>query len=129
MNDKEKKMYDAIFKIERNIDILEYVHDSILEGSGKDRGELFEGAILEIVLNMREGLDAMYQIIEECEDTSIVTNSKSWQFSLYKYLTNNEITAEQYLKICDALCISISELDNEKTLPTVQTHERKGETI
>ena len=41
----------------------------------------------------------------------------------------NEITAEQYLKICDALCISISELDNEKTLPTVQTHERKGETI
>lgn len=78
MNDKEKKMYDAIFKIERNIDILEYVHDSILEGSGKDRGELFEGAILEIVLNMREGIDAMYQIIEECEDTSIVTNSKSW---------------------------------------------------
>lgn len=38
-------------------------------------------------------------------------DSETWQFNLYKYLTNNEITAEQYLKICDVLGISISELN------------------
>lgn len=111
MNDKERQMYEAILKIERNIDILDYVHDSITEGCGKVRYELFNGAVLEIILNIRESINIMSKIITQCDAQIFVTDSETWQFNLYKYLTNNKITTEQYLKICDVLGISISELN------------------
>lgn len=110
MNEKERRMYEAIFKIERNIDILDYVHDSITEGSGKVRTELFSGAVLEIILNIRESIGIIQQIANEYEEVAAI-DTRSWQYALYKFLTNKEITAEQYVKICDVLGISISELD------------------
>ena len=117
MNDKERQMYEAVFKeavfkIERNIDILKYVSDSILEGNGmKTNSEQFGGAVLEIILNLKESIDMIKQIVKRMRRCGHGNNSKTWQFSLYEYLTNNEITAEQYLKICDVLGILISELN------------------
>ena len=110
MDDKEKRIYDAILKIERNIDLLDYVHDSITEGTGKDIDELFGGAVLEIILNIRESIDRLYHSMKHY-DNADVPDRKSWQFVLYEYLVNNEITIDQYIEICKVLGIPISLLD------------------
>lgn len=109
MNNQER-LEKALNKIERNISLLEYVQDSVIEGSGIMRDDLFDEAVYEIILNLRGNLDIVNKVIGEYKKRN-VANSKSWQFGLCKYLTNNEINVEQYGDICRVLDIPISELD------------------
>lgn len=58
------KMDDALWKIERNISMLEYVFDSIVEGSGIQNQDIFEGAVYEILLGLREGTKMAREVNE-----------------------------------------------------------------
>lgn len=58
MNNQEKlELVDIIYKIERNMHLLEYVHDAVVEGNGIGDGDAFDGAMYEIVLGLREGVE------------------------------------------------------------------------
>ena len=63
MDNKDSiKMDEALLKIERNISMLEYVFDSIVEGSGIQSQDIFEGAVYEILLGLQEGLGKAREI-------------------------------------------------------------------
>lgn len=64
MGKEKEKMYDALRKIERNVSMLEYVFDSIVEGSGIQKLDIFEGAVYEILLGLREGTKMAKEINE-----------------------------------------------------------------
>lgn len=58
MNNQEKiELEDIVYKIERNMHLLEYVHDAVVEGNGIRDEDAFDGAVYEIVLGLREGVE------------------------------------------------------------------------
>lgn len=58
MNNQEKlELEDIIHKIERNMQLLEYVRDAVIDGNGIGDEKAFDGAIYEIALGLREGVE------------------------------------------------------------------------
>lgn len=101
MNNQEKlKIEDAMYKIERNINLLEYVHDSVIEGSGIMKDEIFGGAVLEIISGLKEGI----KMAMEAEQP------EPWYYGFIRYMNDNPITAEQYDQICQVLGVSVDEI-------------------
>ena len=100
MDKKERiEIEDALCKIENNINLLEYVHDAIIEGSGIMREEAFGNAVLEIISGLKEG-------VRMASEVGIPEN---WYKYLVRHLDGNKITADQFQQICKVLDIPLNE--------------------
>ena len=56
------EMDEALRKIERNVSLLRYVFDSIVEGGSIQSQDVFEGAVWEILSGLQEGLEKAKEI-------------------------------------------------------------------